>query len=122
MVKKVRKTKLEGRPPKILAVENIKITPAALTEAAQDAGKKVKFELSYPTATRVAVTGDFNRWDKNGITLTKGKNGVWTIDLSLKPAKYQYKFIVDGEWKTDPQNKFSLPNAFGTENSVKEVL
>lgn len=83
--------------------------------------KKVKFELKAPTATSVALSGDFNNWDSKGLALKKKRDGSWSIELSLKPGRYEYKFIVDGEWKLDPENKLRSPNPFGTENSVKEV-
>ena len=84
-------------------------------------GKKVVFELKAPTATSVAVSGDFNNWDPKGLPLKKKRSGIWSVELSLQPGRYEYKFIVDGEWKIDPENKLTSPNPFGTENSVKEV-
>ena len=36
----------------------------------------------------------------------------------LPPGAYEYKFVVDGEWLTDPGNPEVRPNAFGTYNSV----
>jgi len=83
--------------------------------------KKVVFQLKAPTATNVAVSGDFNNWDPKGLPLKKSRNGIWSVELSLQPGRYEYKFIVDGEWKADPDNKLTSPNPFGTENSVKEV-
>jgi transcriptional regulator with XRE-family HTH domain len=84
--------------------------------------RSVEFELKAPTANRVALSGDFNSWDKTGMMLTKNKSGVWSAKLSLKPGKYQYKFIVDGQWMTDPANKLTVRNSFGSENSIKEVI
>ncbi|MCM8786653.1 MAG: helix-turn-helix domain-containing protein [Candidatus Omnitrophica bacterium] len=84
--------------------------------------KKVKFQLKAPTATKVAVTGDFNSWDLEGIQLKKDRSGVWSTEIPLKPGRYQYKFLVDGQWVTDPENKLTVKNPFGTDNSLKEVL
>lgn len=84
--------------------------------------RKVKFQLKAPNATSVLLVGDFNSWDSKGIPLKKNKNGVWATELALKPGKYQYKFLVDGQWITDPENKVTVKNPFGTENSVKEVV
>jgi 1,4-alpha-glucan branching enzyme len=85
------------------------------------AEKKVRFELLASNASKVAMSGDFNAWDKNGIPLKKDRNGIWKTEVSLKPGKYEYKFIVDGQWYRDPTNKSYVRNAFGTENSVKEI-
>lgn len=84
--------------------------------------RKVEFELKAPTANKVLLTGDFNSWENQGIPLKKNKNGVWSAELGLKPGKYQYKFIVDGQWRTDPLNRLTIRNPFGSENSIKEVV
>lgn len=83
--------------------------------------KKVRFEFKAPTARRVLLVGDFNAWNNAGVALKRSKDGIWSIDLGLKPGKYQYKYIVDGQWKTDPSNRISVRNPFGSENSIKEV-
>lgn len=83
--------------------------------------KKVRFELNAPSAKKVLLAGDFNNWDKKGIPLKKNKSGLWVADLNLKPGKYEYKFIVDGQWQKDQLNKASVNNPYGSENSVKQV-
>ncbi len=41
--------------------------------------------------------------------------------VSLKPGIYQYKFIVDGEWKVDPCNSDVAISDHGTNNSTVKV-
>lgn len=84
-------------------------------------GKTVTFKLSAPQAREVRLAGDFNSWDPNKTLLRKTKDGVWRTDLSLKPGRYEYKFVVDGEWRKDPLNNLFSVNTFGTENSVVEL-
>ena len=84
-------------------------------------GKKVNFQLNAPTVKNVVLTGDFNAWCQEGVTMKKDKNGVWKIELELNPGRYEYKFIVDGKWWTDPSNKKIAVNSFGDVNSVLEV-
>jgi len=79
------------------------------------------FTLVAPKASKVALTGSFNSWSKSGTPLKKDKNGAWKADLSLKPGKYEYKFIVDGQWWTDPANRNTVRNPLGSENSVIEI-
>ncbi len=88
---------------------------------ARKAQPKVTFEFMAPAAKKVLVAGDFTSWDKSAVSLEKDKKGLWRKELSLKPGKYQYKFVVDGKWVTDPNNKNTFRNQFGSENSVKEV-
>jgi hypothetical protein len=42
-------------------------------------------------------------------------------DLTLAPGRYEYRFIVDGEWMADPLAKDFVPNPFGGQNSLLEV-
>ncbi|MDD5438762.1 MAG: helix-turn-helix domain-containing protein [Candidatus Omnitrophica bacterium] len=83
--------------------------------------KCVDFELMAPEAKKVSLTGSFNSWAKTGIEMAKSKAGLWKTTVNLKPGKYEYKFIVDGQWWNDPKNNYKVTNAFGSQNSVKEV-
>jgi hypothetical protein len=40
----------------------------------------------------------------------------------LSPGNYEYKFLVDGQWKEDPQNDQLHPNCFGTYNNIINVV
>jgi 1,4-alpha-glucan branching enzyme len=88
---------------------------------ARRAGKPVTFEIMAPGANKVLLAGDFTSWDKSTVALEKDKKGIWKTEVNLKPGKHQYKFVVDGKWVTDPTNKATVRNAFGSENSLREV-
>jgi hypothetical protein len=47
--------------------------------------------------------------------------GLWKVQVSLAPGTYHYRFLVDGEWRDDPECTLRVPNPFGTENAVREV-
>ena len=83
--------------------------------------KKVTFELMAPEAKNVLLAGDFNSWDTSSITLKKSKKGLWKTSTTLTPGRYEYKFVVDGEWWTDPGNPDTVQNTYGGVNSVKSV-
>jgi 1,4-alpha-glucan branching enzyme len=83
--------------------------------------KKVTFELTAPDAKRVRLTGDFNSWNDKGITMRRNKTGVWKTGVELTSGDYQYKFIVDDQWWTDPNNEWKVTNSFGDQNSVIKV-
>jgi len=78
------------------------------------------FKLFSPHANRVSVSGDFNNWDAAGVSAKKDAKGTWTVQVGLKPGRYEYKFIVDGSWITDPATT-AVTNSFGSQNSVLEV-
>jgi 1,4-alpha-glucan branching enzyme len=69
----------------------------------------VAFVISAPDAKSAFVTGSFNNWNITDHLMTKQADGRWTITLPLTPGRYQYKFVVDGEWMTDPANPIKVP-------------
>lgn len=71
----------------------------------------------YPDAEKVFISGSFNGWAVDGIQLTKDENG-WRTTLPLNPGKYLYKYIVDGNWTTDPNNSQTEKDFEYNENSV----
>jgi len=83
--------------------------------------KKVTFKISAPNAKDVRLAGNFNAWDASKTSLKKSKDGVWKRELALKSGRYEYKYLVDGQWQRDPLNNLFTANTFGTENSVIEL-
>jgi len=80
------------------------------------------FECSYPSAKKITLVGDFNKWDKNRHQLQKNADGTWTIDVRLPKGCYQYLFYVDeNNWQTDPRGKKQTPDGFGGYNTVIEL-
>ena len=79
------------------------------------------FSITAPEAMSVALVGDFTHWQKNPVPLKRAGGGVWTVSMKLPPGTHHYRFLVDGEWRDDPECKVQVPNAFGTRNSVRQV-
>ncbi len=80
-----------------------------------------KFELQAPDAKEAYLVGDFNDWDPAAYRMRRFKDGTFKKSVQLKPGHYEYLFLVDGQWWTDPKNDRRVANPFGTENSVIEV-
>ncbi|MCM8782710.1 MAG: glycogen-binding domain-containing protein, partial [Candidatus Omnitrophica bacterium] len=80
------------------------------------------FTFNSLTAKEVYVVGDFNNWtvSKSSRLVLTGKDR-WEMALDLKPGKYRYKFVVDGQWLQDPMNNQAEPNPFGGFDSVLTV-
>jgi hypothetical protein len=95
---------------------------APYTAAGQGSGgETVRLTFVAPAAKRVAVAGDFNKWRTDSHLMTR-ENGMWTIDLQLKPGAYTYMFIVDGaHWVTDPHAESYRDDGFGYRNAVMKV-
>ena len=85
-----------------------------------DRKKSVDLRLNLPHANRVCIAGSFNDWDPKKTPMRK--DGVnWTLTLSLPPGRYEYKFVADGQWMSDPEAKESVRNDFGGNNSILVV-
>lgn len=83
--------------------------------------KTVDFVLHWPDARSVCVAGTFNGWDPQQTTLNRESNGIWKATVALSPGRYEYRFVVDGQWVSDPNAQASVPNNYGSTNSVVAV-
>ena len=79
------------------------------------------FSISAPGAQSVLLAGDFTHWQKQPMPLHKQPNGVWKTTLALAPGTYHYRFLVDGEWRDDPECTLLVPNPYGTQDAVRQV-
>jgi 1,4-alpha-glucan branching enzyme len=80
----------------------------AAPKAAPKASKKVAvvFEANCPLATTVSVAGSFNNWavDKDMLKKDK-KTGLWVGKVTLDSGVYEYKFVCDGQYWDEGDNK-----------------
>ena len=81
----------------------------------------VALELVAPAARQVFVAGSFNGWKPETTPLVPLGNGRWKSDLRLGPGRHEYLFVVDGQWRPDPNARESVANPFGGRNSVVTV-
>jgi hypothetical protein len=81
----------------------------------------VEFLLNeHYSANEVILSGSFNGWNEQELKMNKVPEG-WRLSAELPPGRYEYKFIVDGEWMHDPVNKEKVKNEHETFNSVLYV-
>ena len=83
--------------------------------------RRILFSIDDPQAHEVAVAGDFNTWDRASHPMKKDGNGQWQKVMMLPPGQYEYKFIVDGQWRIDTNNPNRCPNCYGTFNNILHV-
>ncbi len=83
---------------------------------------KTRFEVTCPGARQVFLAGDFNTWSPEAQRMKRVKKGqdVFVALVDLLPGRYEYKYVVDGEWWCCPTAP-RIPNDCGTENHVIEV-
>ncbi|MCG3179728.1 MAG: hypothetical protein BIFFINMI_02070 [Phycisphaerae bacterium] len=76
----------------------------------------VRFELAAPAGAKtVELAGDFTQWRPKQM---QRRNGKFVSVQTLAAGSYQYKFLIDGQWITDPDNEVCTPNCYGSLNSV----
>jgi cellulose biosynthesis protein BcsQ len=79
----------------------------------------VMFAIDAPQSNDVRVTGEFTNWSRDGLAMEKDTaDGLWKVVVDVAPGEYEYRFIVDGVWIRDPNNKDYVRNEFGQENSL----
>jgi 1,4-alpha-glucan branching enzyme len=80
--------------------------------------KSVIFTLdNFPDAQQVLLAGDFTNWQHNALPMQR-QNNRWIVEVPLEGGKYYYKFIIDGEWITDPANQRIEVDRKGNLNTV----
>ena len=83
--------------------------------------KKVRFTLEAPGAQQAYLAGDFTDWERNARLMRRGtSDNMFVATVELPEGTHEYKYIVDGDWFEDPASE-SVPNRFGTRNSVVTV-
>jgi hypothetical protein len=71
-----------------------------------------------PEAREVNVAGNFNNWHPEATPMKNTGEGNWAVRLMLRAGQYEYRFIVDGQWREDAQASQRVPNPYGSFNSV----
>ncbi|MHB8079373.1 MAG: AAA family ATPase [Candidatus Krumholzibacteriia bacterium] len=103
------------------AGEPLDVAPTAAAGGPRLTDGGVRFHGRFPGARAVRVTGSFTDWTAEGEPLELQGDGEWAAVLPVPPGRYEYRFIVDGDWLPDPQNAEAVPNDFGGVNSLLVV-
>jgi 1,4-alpha-glucan branching enzyme len=109
--------------PKILEPDTVKSRSVRIATIAPVTARPgtVSFELVKPGAKQVYVAGSFNNWKPETSPLIPKDDGRWVGDMAIKPGRYEYLFVVDGQWVPDPNAKETVQNPFGGLNSILGV-
>ena len=86
---------------------------------------EVTFELPAAIwADQVWLCGDFNRWDPHATPMIQHRaTGSWRVTVELDIGRrYEFRYLIgDGDWITDCGCDATVPNAFGSRNSVVDL-
>lgn len=78
----------------------------------------IVFNLTgFTNAKKVFLSGSFNGWHPNALPMRRTPTG-WEAPLYLAEGTHTYKFVADGKWYTDENNREKVPNEHGEFNSV----
>lgn len=83
--------------------------------------RRVIFSFKSSDAKEVILIGDFNNWNTKKHPMKSNGDGMWNKSVVIPPGRYEYKFLVDRQWKEDPQNDKICLNCFGTYNNVLDL-
>jgi 1,4-alpha-glucan branching enzyme len=106
----------------VVLVIGMKYIPITSLPAAAHNGEPVKvvFKIKAPDAETVFIAGSFNHWNVDDYPLQKDERGIWEATVLIPPGRYEYKFLVDGDWIHDKNNpaKVPVPAPFWGVNSI----
>lgn len=79
---------------------------------------KLTFEVDFaPTARQVELVGEFNDWQPQPLSQSKG--GPYKLTLEAPSGRsYQYRYRIDGAWANEQGADGYVANPFGGYNSV----
>lgn len=80
---------------------------------------RTTFSVKAPPSADVRLAGTFSDWCP--LSMVGRRDGTRKLSLDLEPGEYQYKFVVDGEWRPDPNRADTAPDGHGSHNSLLRV-
>ncbi|MCB9138084.1 MAG: isoamylase early set domain-containing protein [Caldilineaceae bacterium] len=83
----------------------------------------VTFELPASVwADKIFLAGDFNDWRADELPFRQENDGAWRIALDLRAnRRYQFRYVVDGQWQSDWHADGFEENAHGSQNSIVDT-
>jgi 1,4-alpha-glucan branching enzyme len=83
--------------------------------------RKQTFAFTAPDALRVLLAGDFTQWQTKAIPMKKDAEGMWKTTVTLPRGSHRYRFLVDGQWRDDPECASRVSNPYGGHEAVRQV-
>ncbi len=79
---------------------------------------KLTFRVDFAKQARtVELLADFNDWTPH--PMKRNRQGIYQYTVEVEPGRrYQYRFLIDGQWENDWLADDYVSNPFGGENSV----
>ncbi len=81
-------------------------------------GEKITFSFYAPLSSRVSVAGSFNGWNAESYQLLRREDGFWIGEFVMQPGRYEYMFVIDGNWENAQGTQEKVDNGMGGFNNV----
>ncbi len=126
----LRRSMMPHRPVAIEVVDNRVVTPTQHQPAEQvrhllgvrPVTGGALFVQPMDIGEDVRIAGSFNAWNPALSKLTLNENlGIYELFCKLPAGSYEYKLVVDGQWKLDEHNPTSIRNGIGSQNNIVRV-
>jgi hypothetical protein len=78
----------------------------------------VTFILYNEDAETIEVAGNFTNWQRVVMFRNPEDPAMWGVRYPLPPGTYHYKYVINGEWGTDPENYSPVDDGNGNKNST----
>ena len=110
-------------PPSTRLAAATPIAPAAFSAERASEPIVEQFVFKAANARRVALIGDFNRWDASAKPMTRSPDGeLWSVSVPMMPGRHVYAFLVnDSLLVLDPGAPKSRDPDLGADASVRMV-
>lgn len=117
----IRGTMTSPSPTRVVAATPV--TTAAFSAERASEPIVEQFVFKAPQAKRVALIGDFNRWDPSAKPMTRSPDGeLWAVSVPIMPGRHVYAFMVDDSiFVVDPRAPKARDPDLGAEGSVRFV-
>lgn len=98
-------------------------TRFAATGAADVVAIPQQFVFERARVHRVAVVGDFNKWNPTSAPMARSSDGsLWSVIVPILPGRHMYGFMIDDSlFVLDPRAQKARDPDLGTEGSVLVV-
>ena len=110
-------------PPSTRVATTTSLTPAAFSADRASEPIVEQFIFKAANARRVALIGDFNRWDPSAKPMERSAGGeLWSVSLPMMPGRHVYAFMVDDSLMVlDPSAPKARDPDLGVEGSIRNV-
>ncbi len=78
-----------------------------------------EFRFFRPEVASVYLTGDFNDWRTDQLSMARQDDGYWVLRMVLPAGDHKFRYVADGMWYTDFASFGVEPGRFGMNSLLR---